>query len=119
MTTYFLIQELRYALKIANDLADKQKVAKEKADEDLVSLKEQLYDMDSATEEIGSMCDEFLDIKCGKMRSAHLHKFVSRAQKLRPIFAAAKARGKGSDSGKNPAVTFLFAISNVLRLWGK
>ena len=54
-----------------------------------------------------------------KMRSGHLHKFVSRAQKLRPIFAAAKARGKGSDSGKNPAVTFLFAISNVLRLWGK
>eukprot|EP00944_MAST-04C_sp_MAST-4C-sp1_P007246 g7246.t1 len=102
---------------IANDLADKQKIAKEKANEDLMILKEQLYDMDPATEEIGSMCDEFLDIKCGKMRSAHLHKFVSRAQKLRPIFAAAKARGKGSDSGKNPAVTFLFAISNVLRLW--
>ena len=94
-------------------------VAKEKADEDLVSLKEQLYDMDSATEEIGSMCDEFLDITCGKMRSSHLHEFVSRAQRLRPIFSAAKTRGKSSDSAKNPAVTFLFAISNVLRLWGK
>lgn len=117
--TFFVIQELRYALKIANDLADKQKIAKEKADEDLVVLKEQLYDMDPATEEIGGMCDEFLEIACGKMRSSHLHNFVSRAQRLRPIFATAKKLGKGSDSAKNPAVTFLFAISNVLRLWGK
>ena len=70
-----------------------------KRNEDLVILKEQLYDMDPAQRKLGVWC-EFLDIRCGKMRSAHLHKFVSRAQKLRPIFAAAKARGKGSDSAK-------------------
>ena len=114
-------------MKIANDLADKQQIAKDKADQDLILLKEKLYDMDPATEEIGRICDEFLSLSCGKLKSSHLQQFVSTAQKLRPIFRTANKMKSNSniDSSKrrerpkkNAAVTFLFAISNVLRLWG-
>ena len=67
-------------MKIANDLADKQQIAKDKADQDLLSLKENLYAMDPATEEIGRICDEFLNLSCGKLKSSHLQQFVSTAQ---------------------------------------
>ena len=111
-------------MKIANDLAEKQEIAKQKADRDLRILKGTLYDMDPATEEIGRMCDEFLNLTPGKLKSSHLQNFVSTSQNLRPIFATAEkmknkkdGKGKAAPRRKNPAVTFLFAISNVLRLW--
>ena len=59
-------------MKIANDLAEKQEIAKQKADRDLRILKGTLYDMDPATEEIGRMCDEFLNLTPGKLKSSHL-----------------------------------------------
>ena len=102
-------------MKIANELAEKQEIAKQKADRDLRILKGTLYDMDPATEEIGRMCDEFLNLTPGKLKSSHLQKFVSTSQNLRPIFATAEkmknkkdGKGKAAPRRKNPAVTFLF-----------
>ena len=106
-------EELRYALKIATELQQKQELAKAQADEDVERLCETMYGMDAVSSELGGLCQKFIGLRPVKLKNAHLKDFVENAQRLRREFTASSRKRDGI----NPAVTFLFAISNVLQVW--
>ena len=116
-------EELKYAMKMASDLAAKQERVKFRADEEVTALYESLYGMDSLTTELSQLCETFVETSWKDLKDGKLKEILSTAQRLRPLLGQlergkiAKATGSKKQKAKNPAVTFLFAISSVLRVW--